>query len=218
MGNRSRTLALGNRPQSPKQVGGTSASGFSPIFFFFKKSHCVNIWAAMRRRARFPAPARDEYEWRMTNGEYGERAADSVQPGGLKCCDAPCFTERQRTALCRKGQPERGQRRSDEARKSVVGVRVFPTYQERATGASVPSPSAPSDWGWSSAGNFSGSSREGEFRFNKPFPVKRKPKRDSDLREWALDLQELIDSPEHQLEFLLRPLKQLGTNNHDLTV
>lgn len=176
----------------------------------------------MRRRARFPAPARDEYEWRMTNGEYGERAADSVHPGSLKWCDAPSLTAWKRTGLCRKGQPERGQRGSDEAHTRGLcqkrgGCAVFATYREPGTGASVPSPSAPSDWGWSCAGDLSGSSRAGEFQVNKPFPVKRKLKWDSDLRESAQDLQELIDSPLHQLEFLLRPLKQLEANNHDLT-
>lgn len=59
----------------------------------------------------------------MTNGEYGERAADSVHPGGQEWCDAPCFTECKRTGLCRERQPERGQRTRGVRVKSVVGVR-----------------------------------------------------------------------------------------------
>lgn len=120
-----------------------------------------------------------------------------------------------RTAGARSARERRGAHAGSGSK--AWWVCGFPTYREPATGASVPSPSVPSDWRWSSAGDFSGSPRKGKFRINKPFPVKRKPKWDSNLRESAQDLQELIDSPEHHSEFLLRPLKQLETNNHDLT-
>lgn len=145
MGNRSRTLALGNRPQSPKQVGGTSVSGFTPPF----KSHTMwtfgQRWVDARGFQLQPAMNMNE-EWPMVSTESA--LPTRFTRVAWKCCDAPCFTERKRAELCRKGQPKRGQRGARGVRvKSVVGARFSqltrsqrqahpsPRLPRRATGA-----------------------------------------------------------------------------------